>query len=137
MHVQLPQHRRRPALAALKQPISDFSSSSFTHSSLLSSEGRLPASQLYNQALHFYLIDRCYFLFFVVFLGASLGGVSTVCFYETSGKDRIPRPGDIYAWDGFVNVGLQLHGGSAWNASRRFVERNLEKLDPATGNIKN
>lgn len=36
--------------------------SSFTFSPLLSLEKWLLASQLYNQALHLYFIDRCYFL---------------------------------------------------------------------------
>lgn len=76
---------------------------SFTLSPLLSSERWLPASQLYNQALHFYFIDRCYFQ---PWLGEH--GL----FFEPVGKIEF-HGRVIYASEGFVNVGLQLHGRSA------------------------
>ena len=76
---------------------------SFTLSPLLSLEGWLPASQLYNQALHFYFIDRCYFQPWLGEYGL---------FFEPLGKIEF-HGRVIYASEGFVNVGLQLHGRSA------------------------
>lgn len=90
---------------------------SFTLSPLLSLQRWLPASQLYNQALHLYFIDRCYFLPWLGEYGL---------FFEPLGKIEF-HGWVIYASEGFVNVGLQLHSRSAGMLSS-ILSRGTSKL---------
>lgn len=104
---------------------------SFVPSPILSSERWLGANQLYNQGLHWHVIDRCYFL---PWLGEH--GL----FFKPLGKIGLHGRA-MYASELFVNVGFQLQTGRAaplspfrWEGNRRIkcngCKSRLKKIEP-------
>lgn len=87
--------------AAVKQPNSDFSSSflSLCLLSCLWSDGSWPASCIIKPFIYTLLTDAT----------SRLGWGNMVCFLKPLGEIEF-HGGVIYASEGFVNVGLQLHG---------------------------